>query len=188
MGTSNGPTSGPVAPQQAPSLSTRLRGRAVRIGRWLRAHSTHTLVVAVLAALIPVLASTAIDRASNDAPPSCPGAGCDGKSPLKAGCSADLKNYEPIVENQARLQVRYSKHCGAVWGRILTGEAGDQVTLRVAGGSSQTALVEFGTDQFTSMASVHATFVVRVCVQPTDLPKRVAHWPGYCIRADDTDF
>jgi hypothetical protein len=111
---------------------------------WLRDHSKHVLVVAVLSAAVgaavPPLADQAVSSLVDDAPPKCPGAGCDGKNPIKEGCAADAVTWEPQTDNPVALRVRYSKHCGAVWGQLLAGEKGDTVTVR-AGGSQQTALV-----------------------------------------------
>mgnify|MGYP001062731910 CR=1 FL=1 len=87
-----------------------------------------------------------------------------------------------------RLQVRYSAYCDAVWGRILRGEPGDQLTLRFKDGSARSALIDYGSDQFTMMSSVGESFSVKVCAVPTTAAKRTGEWTYYCIYATDRNF
>lgn len=155
---------------------------------WLREHSRHVLVVAVVSAAVGAVLTTAtgevVARLIDDAPPKCPGAGCEGKSPRKEGCAADAVTLEPEKDNPVTLRVRYSRHCGAVWGQLLTGEKGDTVTVR-AGESQQTALVRYGTDKYTPMAVVGKTFRARVCAVPTQVDSRTGTWKRYCIKATE---
>ncbi|MGK5630269.1 DUF2690 domain-containing protein [Streptomyces sp. URMC 123] len=159
-----------------------------RVGQWLQEHSKHTLVVAVAAALVggvtPILATGALQDWVGPRPPApCPGAGCDGRNPLKEGCAADALTWLPGDDNPAVLQLRYSKHCGAVWGRITRGGAGDLVTVRVHGGSARSAVVEYGREQFTPMATVRRAFRVVACAEPATTPSPARTWAKYCIRA-----
>ncbi|WP_399089483.1 DUF2690 domain-containing protein [Streptomyces sp. BBFR2] len=162
-------------------------GRIRALGRRLRAHARHTLVVAVAAAvagaLVP-LAVEAVRKAFEEPPPKCPGAGCDGKSPA-GQCSADAVTWEPRVGNPVRLHLRYSATCGAVWGRIVNGEPGDMVTIRVRGGSSRSAVIDFNHDKFTDMASVGRTFHVRLCAVPSTSTHRVGTWVPYCFEGTE---
>ncbi|MFI2235999.1 DUF2690 domain-containing protein [Streptomyces chrestomyceticus] len=163
-----------------------------RVWRWLRAHSTHALLVAVAAAVVggvvPVLVTGALQdwlSPPAPAPATCPGAGCDGKDPQKEGCSADAVTWLPSADNPVALQVRRSKRCGVVWGRITDAEVGDVVTVRVAGGSARSAVVEYGKDQYTLMASVGETFRATACAEPTIAASRKGSWSKYCVVVTD---
>ncbi|MGI5470356.1 DUF2690 domain-containing protein [Streptomyces sp. CA-132043] len=171
MGTAGGDTNSSHRPT---------RGRWAAAWAWLRAHSTHALVVAVAGGLVPVVVQYALP---DDPPPAtCPGPGCDGRNPQKEGCSADAVGWQPPRGNPVALQVRYSKHCGVLWARILNGEQGDQVTIQVSGGSQKAALVAYGKDQFTPMASVDDTFRATACAVPTTYDTRKGDWKKYCVR------
>lgn len=160
---------------------------------WVRAHSTHVMVVAVVAALVGGIAPVVVERIfpepSPSPPPGCPGAGCDGKNPQSEGCAADAVSWQPQGPNPVSLEVRYSEHCGVVWGRITRGEEGDQVTVQVDGGSSQSAVVEFGQDQFTPMAAVGDAFRATACAVPTTNAARTGQWAKYCTEvAENTPW
>ncbi|TSB21669.1 DUF2690 domain-containing protein [Streptomyces benahoarensis] len=156
-------------------------------GRRLRAHARHTLVVAVAAAVAGALVPPgveAIQKAFEDPPPGCPGAGCDGKSPA-GECSADAVTWEPQAGNPARIHLRYSASCGAVWGRIVNGEPGDMVTIRVRGGSSRSAVINYNHDKYTAMATVGRTFRVRLCAVPSTSTHRAGKWVTYCFEGTE---
>lgn len=204
------PTHGPPQPDPAdnnptppteppPSLLrrawARLCGAWVRLGgagRWLRAHARHALVVGVITAVVGALATVAADQLPKlfeDPPPPCPGAGCENKDPNKtAGCAADAATWEPKEGNPVRVQLRYSKVCGAVWGRIVNGEPGDMVTLQVTGGAARSASIDYGHDKYTSMAIVATTFRVRLCAVPSTNPNAAAKWVTYCYEATEHSF
>lgn len=174
------PPDGPSGSRPAP------RTRRRRAADWLRRHSRHVLVVAIasaaVGAAVPVVTGEAMASLFGDPPPKCPGTGCTGKNPMKEGCAADVLTWEPEKDNPVRLRIRYSEHCGAVWGQILGGEKGDTVTVR-AEGIQQTALINFGSDQFTHMAAVDGTFRARVCAVPTQVGSRTGTWDRYCLTA-----
>ncbi|MER7024358.1 MULTISPECIES: DUF2690 domain-containing protein [Streptomyces] len=170
-----------------PGPGGRFGARMRAAGRWLRAHAGHTLVVAVAAAVAGALVPPGVEalrQAFEEPPPGCPGAGCDGKSPA-AQCSADAVTWEPKAGNPVRIQLRHSASCGAVWGRIVNGEPGDTVTIRVRGGSSRSAVINFGHDKYTDMATVGRTFRVRVCAVPSTAAHRVGKWVTYCFEGTD---
>lgn len=158
-------------------------GRGGRWGSWWRRNTTNTLatgvIVAVVGAVVTPIAAGVWDKASEHEPPKCPGAGCEGKNP--GVCVAGAVTFEPTRNNPARLQVRYSHRCGSAWARIEHGEAGDQVTIEVAGGGSNWGLITYGFDQFTKMVRVPRSAAVKVCALPTDRTDRSAHWDFYCI-------
>jgi hypothetical protein len=177
MGTVSGGSGGAEDRNGAPVLR-RVRPLAAAIWARLRKYSAHALVVAVVSAAVPVLLNTALSE--DDRPPACPGAGCDGRNPQKEGCAADALSWHPASANPGALQVRYSKHCGALWARILHADSGDQLTLR-GGRSEQTAIVNYGHDQFTPMVSVGKHFKAEACAVPSASENRPRHWQKYCI-------
>ncbi|MFK0292198.1 DUF2690 domain-containing protein [Streptomyces sp. NPDC090442] len=177
----------------SPSLRRRLRtglrdlgSRCRGAGRWLRAHARHALVVGVVTSVVGALATFGVSQLPKlyeKPPPSCPGAGCDGKDPNATGCGVDAVTYEPAAGNPVRLHLRYSKRCGAVWGRIVAGGVGDEVTVSVTGGSSRSAFIASYHDVYTPMASVGDTFRARFCAVPTNSPNRSGSWVKYCFEA-----
>ncbi|MEU9113868.1 DUF2690 domain-containing protein [Streptomyces sp. NPDC048483] len=183
------PDAGPEPDQTStPSFLRRSRERIRAAGRWLRAHARHALVVGVITAVLGPLATYLVPKLLEDPPPPpppCPGAGCEGKSPKDSVCGADLVTWEPTEGNVAQIQLRYSKKCGAVWGRILNGEPGDMVTISVAGGSSRSASIDINHDKFTNMASVRSTFRVRFCAVPGSTPSHTGTWVKYCFEATE---
>src|SRR5262245_34540727 len=84
----------PADPQPPPPLHTGPRGRAAAVGGWLRRRSTHVLVVALVAAIVPVFLTRGLDWLTSDPPPKCPGPACDGKNADRYGCPADAQTVE----------------------------------------------------------------------------------------------
>ncbi|ARF55806.1 DUF2690 domain-containing protein [Streptomyces gilvosporeus] len=174
------------APDDPPAAPDTDRLRAT--GRWLRRHARHAMVVGVVTAVVGALATVAADQLPKlfeDPPPPCPGAGCDGKSPKSDGCAADAVTWEPTEGNVARIQLRYSKRCGAVWGRIVNGEPGDMVTISVTDGSSRSASIATYHDVYTRMATVGDTFRVRFCAEPGSYTGHTGNWVKYCFEATE---
>ncbi|UQA94800.1 DUF2690 domain-containing protein [Streptomyces halobius] len=182
------PADAPDEPDPPSNASLLHRGgdRLRRIGRWLRVHAKHALVVAVVGALIPVAADQ-IPELFEAPPPACPGPGCDGQSPKNHGCAADVATWEPTEGegNIARIQLRYSRKCDAVWGRILNGEPGDVVSISVVGGSSRSASIDINHDKYTDMATVGETFRVRLCAEPGGVRGHTGTWVKYCFVATE---
>lgn len=171
------------------SLLHRARARVRRAGRWLRAHTKHALVVAVVAGLVsgivPIVFGDVWKKVREDPPPECPGAGCHGRSPKTEWCAGDATTWQPEIGNPVVLQVRYSKRCGAVWGRITRGEPGDVVSVHRDDGASQHNSIQYGPDQFTRMVVVGKKFHIRVCADPTTSPRRKGRWVEYCVEATE---
>ncbi|MGW7405129.1 helix-turn-helix domain-containing protein [Streptomyces sp. NPDC054833] len=75
---------------------------------------------------------SASTNASLPAGVKCSGAGCTGKDAESMGCSGDLvTTAKSLAVGAAVLEVRYSKTCGAAWGRITGATQGDQVRVTV---------------------------------------------------------
>jgi hypothetical protein len=151
-----------------------------RNGKTFGAVAASTIgLVAALVTILPWMYDKATQKP-------CPGAGCEGKTPKTGGCAVDVDGYEePPESNPARLQIRYSTRCDAVWGRILQGEPGDTVTVNVRGGQARQAKINYDTDQFTKMTLVDKKFHVTVCAIPNPVTKDKDKWKRYCIEATD---
>ncbi|MER6432707.1 DUF2690 domain-containing protein [Streptomyces sp900105245] len=60
----------------------------------------------------------------------CAGSACDGKDAEAMGCSGDLvTTAKTATVGTTTLEVRYSKSCGTVWGRITGATQGDEVQV-----------------------------------------------------------
>ncbi|MEU0676331.1 DUF2690 domain-containing protein [Streptomyces sp. NPDC006172] len=95
----------------------------------------------------------------------CSGAGCTGKDAEKEGCGGDLAaTARSVTVGGVLLEVRYSRTCGAAWGRITPAVAGDEV--RVTAGAVRyagrvTAAGE--TVAYTPMVAVRNPAELRAC-------------------------
>ncbi|MFE1313606.1 DUF2690 domain-containing protein [Streptomyces sp. NPDC058755] len=75
---------------------------------------------------------TASSNPSLPAGVKCSGTACNGKDAEAMGCSGDLvTTAKTATVGTTTLEVRYSKTCGAAWGRITGAAQGDQVQLSV---------------------------------------------------------
>ncbi|KWT57524.1 hypothetical protein ADL21_34005 [Streptomyces albus subsp. albus] len=142
------------------------------------------LVLAVVAVLVVVLewragaggagrqANTTVSSAPS-ARTGCHGAACDGQDPLFMLCGGEglvTTVLRRTTTGGRHLQVRYSKACGAAWGRLRGGRIGDRLELRTPGGGSQSTRVtdRFDADGyvFTPMAAASGPEKLRVCLRP----------------------
>lgn len=181
---------GVSAPPPVPPPAPATRGE--KLARWWRRNSTNALIVGVVTALlggaVPVVTSGLWDEIFPPKKEKCPKdtSSCDGRSPKTHGCGVDAKTYVGERDNPVRLQLRYSKRCSAVWGRIVRGEVGDAVTVAVSGGHAEEAVIASNHDVFTKMAVVNQEdFHVRVCAVPSTGAKSVGTWKKYCFPADE---
>ncbi|MEH0445927.1 DUF2690 domain-containing protein [Streptomyces sp. B21-102] len=86
----------------------------------------------------------------------CAGADCTGRDAEETGCGDDLvATAESVTVGPVRLEVRYSRTCGAAWGRITGGVPGDAVRV-TAGSVLKTAAITApgDTDAYTPMVAV----------------------------------
>ncbi|MFF0220717.1 helix-turn-helix domain-containing protein [Streptomyces sp. NPDC004629] len=102
-----------------------------------------------------------------DLPPGvkCVGSGCTGKDAETMGCSGDLvTTAETAAVGPTTVEVRYSKTCGAAWGRITGAGQGDEVRI-AAGTTSRTGTVtETGdTIAYTPMVAVKTAAEAKAC-------------------------
>ncbi|MEU6239677.1 DUF2690 domain-containing protein [Streptomyces sp. NPDC047024] len=94
----------------------------------------------------------------------CAGASCAGKDAEAMGCSGGrVATVSNAVVGAVRLEVRYSRICGAAWGRITGAAPGDQVRVLV-GGTRPGAVTRAGeTIAYTPMVAVEKASGVRAC-------------------------
>ncbi|MEU1018400.1 DUF2690 domain-containing protein [Streptomyces sp. NPDC005900] len=181
----------PAPPERDPwhrRARSWVRAKRTALWQWLSDRTQHPLLIAVVVALIGLAGTVAAATTPlwwpTPDPPKCPGAGCAGKDPIKEACVADAVTWKPRRNNPVALEMRYSKHCGAVWGRIRLGHPSDQISIQVDGGSAQSALIGYGRDQYTRMAPVEKHFRARVCAEPNS-PESLKDWKRYCIPVTD---
>ncbi|MEU0334836.1 DUF2690 domain-containing protein [Streptomyces sp. NPDC006193] len=95
----------------------------------------------------------------------CTGSACTGKDAEAMGCSGELVTTARSVTLGATvLEVRYSRTCGAAWGRITSGAPGD--TVRVTAGrvrQSDDITVAGDTIAYTPMVAVKDPAEARAC-------------------------
>ncbi|MEV7126685.1 DUF2690 domain-containing protein [Streptomyces sp. NPDC093260] len=96
----------------------------------------------------------------------CVGAGCTGKDAETTGCSrAQVTTTRSITVGTTLVEVRYSKTCGAAWGRITQAAQGDRVRFK-AGAREESDTVETAGDTiaYTPMVAVTDTTQATACV------------------------
>ncbi|WP_416962002.1 DUF2690 domain-containing protein [Streptomyces sp. Agncl-13] len=98
----------------------------------------------------------------------CVGAGCTGKDAEAMGCTTDagaVTTAKTATVGTTVVEVRYSKTCGAAWGRITTGVAGDSV--QVSAGTAKEADTITAADDaiaYTPMVAVKDAGEAKACV------------------------
>ncbi|MEU7558943.1 XRE family transcriptional regulator [Streptomyces eurythermus] len=95
----------------------------------------------------------------------CAGSACTGKDAEAMGCGGDLvSTAKTATVGTTTLEVRYSKVCGTVWGRITSGAPGDTVRV-TAGKERQTGDITAAGDTigYTPMVAVRNPAQARAC-------------------------
>ncbi|MFC9928507.1 DUF2690 domain-containing protein [Streptomyces sp. NPDC127190] len=95
----------------------------------------------------------------------CAGAACTGKDPETMGCTGDLViTARSAAVGSTVLEVRYSKACGAAWGRITGATQGDQVRIS-AGRLRETGRITAVGDAiaYTPMVAVRSAGEATAC-------------------------
>ncbi|QXE35122.1 XRE family transcriptional regulator [Streptomyces sp. GMY02] len=173
------PAAGPV--QQPPPARPFFRER--RFGL--------TLAAAAVVALAAVLAGAGLsgdgggdDRRQDAADatwiqasprmPGCTGAACEGRNPSVMGCGAHgmvtTVNSLTTAGGQ-RLELRYGKHCRAIWARASRLRPGDRVVLTVPGAKTARLTAtqqDVGRYVSTPMTGAGLLADARVCLRPGD--------------------
>ncbi|MEU0599580.1 DUF2690 domain-containing protein [Streptomyces sp. NPDC006393] len=96
----------------------------------------------------------------------CEGAGCTGKDAEAMGCSGELvTTARSVTVGTTVVEVRYSKTCGAAWGRITQAAQGDQVRVTVGSRKETDTVTEPGdTIAYTPMVAVKDAALATACV------------------------
>ncbi|MYV39325.1 DUF2690 domain-containing protein [Streptomyces sp. SID1328] len=105
-----------------------------------------------------------------DLPPGvkCVGVGCTGKDAETMGCSGDLvTTARTATVGAATLEVRYSRTCGAAWGRITGAAPGDRVRVTAGGETRRGDAVAGETYTYTPMVAVGRAGDAEACVTLT---------------------
>ncbi|AZP19915.1 DUF2690 domain-containing protein [Streptomyces aquilus] len=96
----------------------------------------------------------------------CSGDSCTGKDAESMGCSGDLvTTAKTATVGTTVVEVRYSKTCGAAWGRITGGAQGDKVAVTVGKGKQQTGSITTAGDTiaYTPMVAVKDAGEAKAC-------------------------
>ncbi len=94
----------------------------------------------------------------------CSGESCAGKDPENMGCGGTLATTATSVTvGTAKVEVRYSKTCGAAWARITSASPGDTVEVSAEGAKKQTGEVNGDFDAYTPMVPVKKATDATAC-------------------------
>ncbi|MET8585413.1 DUF2690 domain-containing protein [Streptomyces collinus] len=95
----------------------------------------------------------------------CSGSSCTGKDAESMGCSGDLvTTAKTAALGTVTLEVRYSKTCGAAWGRITGGTQGDRVQVSAGKERQSGDITEVGdTIAYTPMVAVKDAAEAKAC-------------------------
>ncbi|WP_399887122.1 helix-turn-helix domain-containing protein [Streptomyces sp. BBFR51] len=102
--------------------------------------------------------------------PRCRGTACEGQDPMQMYCGAgpDTLTAERTTTG-ARVEVRYSRGCGASWARMWGTRVGDRLEM-TAGGPIRRARIADEVDAenyvYTVMTAARPGAVVRACFRP----------------------
>ncbi|MEU1704566.1 DUF2690 domain-containing protein [Streptomyces sp. NPDC005706] len=108
---------------------------------------------------------TASTRPSLPAGVKCAGSACTGKDAETMGCSGSLvTTAKTATVGAATLEVRYSRTCGAAWGRITGGVQGDQVQVSAGKARRRGDITTAGdTIAYTPMVAVKDAAEAEAC-------------------------
>jgi hypothetical protein len=95
----------------------------------------------------------------------CAGAGCTGKDAEAMGCGGKLvTTARSVTVGTTVVEVRYSRTCGAAWGRITRAAQGDRVQVTVGSHKETDTVTEPGdTIAYTPMVAVKDAASARAC-------------------------
>ncbi|WP_328873036.1 XRE family transcriptional regulator [Streptomyces sp. NBC_00287] len=132
------------------------------------------LAGAVTATLVLLPGDDGSESTASPSPtsPRCRGTACEGQDPMHMGCG---KGPATLAEHRtasgAWVALRYSKACGASWGRMWSTRVGDRLEVD-AGGPTRGRRIEDGIDAesyvYTPMTATSPGATVRACFRPAD--------------------
>ncbi|MGX9883564.1 DUF2690 domain-containing protein [Streptomyces sp. NPDC002276] len=98
----------------------------------------------------------------------CAGAGCTGKDAEAMGCTTDAgaaTTAKTATVGTTVVEVRYSKTCGAAWGRITAGAQGDSVQVSAGTAKETDSITAIGDNiAYTPMVAVRDAGEAKACV------------------------
>jgi hypothetical protein len=98
----------------------------------------------------------------------CSGDDCTGQDPEAMGCGGQYATTtSSATVGTTKVEVRYSKTCGAAWARISQAVAGDKVTIS-AGGAAQNGAVKIDKDAYTPMVAAADGTEPKACATLAD--------------------
>ncbi|MFJ2861418.1 DUF2690 domain-containing protein [Kitasatospora sp. NPDC087314] len=100
---------------------------------------------------VPTAAPTATEAKPVPATPICQAVGCAHKDPKATGCGKDARTLQTDVIGKVVVYLRYSQTCQAAWAAITEGQPKDYATITDGSGESETALIHWGYDNYSSM-------------------------------------
>ncbi|MFH8220039.1 helix-turn-helix domain-containing protein [Streptomyces sp. NPDC018057] len=112
-------------------------------------------------------APTATTRPSPPPGVKCVADGCTGKDAQAMGCSSGGLGTtdRSVTIGNALVEVRYSKTCGAAWGRVVRAEQGDEIRITVGAHTERdTVPAAGGGIAYTPMVAVADATGARACV------------------------
>jgi hypothetical protein len=95
----------------------------------------------------------------------CSGDACEGKDPEAMGCGGNyaITSARGTV-GATKIEVRYSKTCGAAWARITGAASGDKVTVSSdTSAAGQKGTVNAATDAYTPMVAAATADEAKAC-------------------------
>ncbi|MFH8221470.1 DUF2690 domain-containing protein [Streptomyces sp. NPDC018057] len=101
-------------------------------------------------------------------PVGCTRAGCTAKDPAAMGCSRDGQTLALIRDEEMVIELRYSRACGAAWGRITYAKPKAVVDVNDSEGISEASPVHWGNDVYSPMTELSGTRTAWACGTPPD--------------------
>ncbi|MET9149478.1 DUF2690 domain-containing protein [Streptomyces sp. NPDC004042] len=96
-------------------------------------------------------------------PVGCTRAGCTAKDPAAMGCSRDGQTLALIRNEEMVIELRYSRACGAAWGRITYAKPKAVVDVNNSEGTSEASPVHWGNDVYSPMTELSGTRTAWAC-------------------------
>ena len=111
--------------------------------------------------------SPSVSSADLPAGVKCAGASCTGKDAEAMGCTKDTASVttaKTAVVGTVTVEVRYSKTCGAAWGRITAAAQGDSVQVTAGKAKENDSITQAGdTIAYTPMVAVKDAGEAKAC-------------------------
>ncbi|NEA47782.1 XRE family transcriptional regulator [Streptomyces sp. SID10815] len=96
-------------------------------------------------------------------PVGCTQAGCTGKDPGAMGCARDGQTLALDRNGDMVVELRYSRTCGAAWGRITYAKPKAVVDVNNSSGTAEATPVHWGNDVYSPMAELSGEQTAWAC-------------------------